>query len=96
MQLPKSKMRILLVTTHPPGKGSLNEYAYHFVRYLGQKPEVSDLILLPDELSEGQHYLVEQLSSELGAATRFVPAVPFGPGTILYASYQQLERASQM
>ncbi len=78
MQLPKSKMRILLVTTHPLGKGSLNEYAYHFVRYLGQKPEVSDLILLTDELSEGQHYLVEQLSSEPGAATDFVSCWHFG------------------
>ncbi len=78
MQLPKSKMRILLVTTHPPGKGSLNEYAYHFVRYLDQKPEVSDLILLTDELSEGQHYLVEQLSSEPGAATDFVSCWYFG------------------
>ncbi len=78
MQLPKSKMRILLVTTHPPGKGSLNEYAYHFVRYLGQKPEVNDLILLTDELSEGQHYPVEQLSSEPGVATHFVSCWHFG------------------
>ena len=78
MQLPKSKMRITLDCTHPLSKGSLNEYAYHFVRYLGQKPEVSDLILLTDELSEGQHYPVEQLSSEPGVATHFVSCWHFG------------------
>src|SRR6266487_2194141 len=78
MQLPKSKMRSALVSTHPPGKGSLNGYAYHFVRYLRQNPELSELILLTDELSEGQYYLVEQLSSEPGAATHFMSSWHFG------------------
>jgi hypothetical protein len=54
MQLTKSKMRIVLITVHPPGKGSLNEYAYYFVRYLGQKPEVSEFIILTNKLSEDQ------------------------------------------
>lgn len=49
-------MRIALVTTYPPGTGSLNEYAYHFVRYLREKPEVSEVILLVDELPDGQSY----------------------------------------
>jgi hypothetical protein len=50
------KMRIAIITTHPPGQGSLNEYAYHFVRFLRHKPEVSEIILLPDELPPGQQY----------------------------------------
>ncbi len=49
-------MRVAMVTTHPPGKGSLNEYAFHFVRYLRQKPEVEEVILLVDELPGGQSY----------------------------------------
>ena len=49
-------LRIAVVTTHPPGQGSLNEYAYHFVRYLRQKPEVREVVLLVDELSADQNY----------------------------------------
>lgn len=49
-------MRIAIVSTLPPGTGSLNEYGYHFVRTLLQKPEVDELILLTDELPEGQQY----------------------------------------
>jgi glycosyltransferase involved in cell wall biosynthesis len=49
-------LRIALVTTYPPGKGSLNEYAYHFVRYLRQKTGVKELILLVDELPGGESY----------------------------------------
>lgn len=52
----EKKIRIALVTTHPPGTGSLNEYAYHFVRFLRLKPEVSQVILLVDELPEGERY----------------------------------------
>jgi glycosyltransferase involved in cell wall biosynthesis len=55
MHKPK-KLRIALVTTHPPGLGSLNEYAFHFVNSLRYKDEVSELILLVDELPEGQNY----------------------------------------
>ncbi|MDM8531701.1 glycosyltransferase [Anaerolineales bacterium HSG25] len=49
-------MRIAIVTTHPPGQGSLNEYAFHFIRHLRTKLEVDELILLADELPEGQSY----------------------------------------
>ncbi len=54
-------MRIAIITTHPPSKGSLNEYAYHFVRFLKTKVEnVSEVILLLDELPQGQEYSLEQ------------------------------------
>jgi glycosyltransferase involved in cell wall biosynthesis len=70
-------MRIAIVTTHPPSKGSLNEYAYHFVRFLRLKVEnVSEVILLVDELPEGQTYPSEQ---ELGSVpVRFVACWKFG------------------
>jgi glycosyltransferase involved in cell wall biosynthesis len=54
--MPEKKLRIAIVTTHPPGQGSLNEYAYHFVRFLRLKPDVSEIILLLDELPGGENY----------------------------------------
>ncbi|MEM7330709.1 MAG: glycosyltransferase [Chloroflexota bacterium] len=59
------KIRIAMVTAHPPSKSSLNEYAYHFVRFLRQKPEVSELFLLVDHLPTGENYdAVEDASTE--------------------------------
>ncbi|MCB9436540.1 MAG: glycosyltransferase [Anaerolineales bacterium] len=49
-------MRIALVTTYPPGMGSLNEYAFHFVKHLRQKPEVEAITLLVDELPPDEQY----------------------------------------
>ena len=51
-----NKIHIAIVTTHPPGKGSLNEYAYHFVRFLRKKREVSQITLLVDDLPAGETY----------------------------------------
>ena len=50
------KLRIAMVTCHPPGLGSLNEYAYHFVRFLRRKPEIDSIHLLVDELPDGESY----------------------------------------
>lgn len=58
--MPTPSMRLAIVTTYPPGKGSLNEYAYHFVRFLRQKEDVREVILLVDELPPGQSYILEQ------------------------------------
>ncbi|MBX3010749.1 MAG: glycosyltransferase [Caldilineaceae bacterium] len=49
-------MRLGMVTTYPPGTGSLNEYAFHFVNAFRGKPEVAELILLVDELPLGKAY----------------------------------------
>lgn len=69
-------MRIALVTTYPPGKGSLNEYAYHFVRALRAKPEVSEVILLADDLPPGEVYTDEPAADGM-AALRIVPCWRF-------------------
>jgi len=50
------KLRIAVITTHPPSKGTLNEYGFHFVKALRQKPEVEELILLLEELPDEQSY----------------------------------------
>ncbi len=49
-------MRIAIVSPYPPSAGSLNEYAFHFIRFLRQKPEVDEVIVLSDSLPAGQRY----------------------------------------
>lgn len=69
-------MRIAIITTHPPSKGSLNEYAFHFVRFLKTKVEtVKEIILLLDELPEGQAYPSEQEQTHV--PVRSVPCWSF-------------------
>ena len=55
-QIEKRSMHVAIVTAYPPSKGSLNEYAFHFVRALRQKDEVSWVTLLVDELPDGAGY----------------------------------------
>lgn len=47
-------LHVGLVTTFPPGSGSLNEYAFHFVRHLIKKPEVAHVTLFVDELPSSE------------------------------------------
>lgn len=49
-------MHVAIVTTYPPGKGTLNEYAFHFVRALRTKEEISRITLLVDELPDTASY----------------------------------------
>lgn len=49
-------MHVAIVTTYPPGKGSLNEYAFHFVTALRRKPEVRSVSLLVDHLPDAAAY----------------------------------------
>ena len=49
-------MHVAIITTYPPGKGSLNEYAFHFVRALRAKQEVSRISLLVDSLPQDASY----------------------------------------
>jgi glycosyltransferase involved in cell wall biosynthesis len=70
-------MRIALITTYPPGKGSLNEYAYHFVRALRAKPEVDELYLLVDDLPDGAQYPAGVQADDQLAPLHFVPSWSF-------------------
>ena len=73
----EKKMRIAIVTTHPPSKGSLNEYAFHFVRFLKTKIEhVSEIVLLVDELPGGESYSITQNQDQV--PIRCVPCWKFG------------------
>lgn len=68
-------MRLAIVTTYPPGSGSLNEYAYHIIQAFRHKPEVSELILLVDELPAGESYPATE--SDGGAPIRIIPCWNF-------------------
>ena len=72
-------LRIAFVTTFPPGMGSLNEYAYHFVRHLRFKREVKEIILLVDELPEGESYQIEPQSGSV--PVRVLPCWRFNDWT---------------
>jgi len=85
----KRKLRIGVVTTYPPGRGSLNEYAFHFVHALEKKPEVGEIILFVDKLAAGEHYETNQSgflpdapaisngAEQPSAPIRFVPCWQF-------------------
>lgn len=69
-------MSLAIVTTFPPGQGTLNEYAYHLVRALRQKRELRELILLVDELPESATYVLD----EAPVPIRIRPCWRFGDG----------------
>lgn len=84
--MPKHKLRLGFVTTYPPGTGSLNEYAFHFVRAFRTKQEVAELHLFVDELPPGKTYgtapkEIEQATAANGpspqATMHFVPCWRF-------------------
>jgi glycosyltransferase involved in cell wall biosynthesis len=86
MKSPNPKLRIAVVTTHPPSKSTLNEYGFHFIKALRQKPEVEELILLLEELPDGQQYAFDEAGAPvsiqqcwrfdaLNNATRILSAV---------------------
>ena len=70
-------MRLAVITTYPPGAGSLNEYAFHFVRFLRTKPELSEVILLTDELPAGELYDMDLGAKANSCAMRVVPCWRF-------------------
>lgn len=46
------KLNLAIVSPFPPSKGTLNEYAFHLVKHLNQKPEIENLYILSDEIEE--------------------------------------------
>lgn len=52
-------MHIALVTTYPPSKGTLNEYAYHLVQQLNTKEEVTRLTIIGDVVDEPETSIPE-------------------------------------
>ncbi len=45
-------MKIAVISPYPPSKGTLNEYAFHFVQNLKFKSEVTEIVILTDQIVE--------------------------------------------
>jgi len=54
-------LRIAVITAFPPGRSSLNEYGFHFVKALAAQDDVAEVVLLAD--------CGEDESSQLGGVT---------------------------
>jgi glycosyltransferase involved in cell wall biosynthesis len=70
-----SKLSVAVITTYPPSKGSLNEYAYHFIEALRQKDDIEHIYILTDELAAGERY--PQIEGA-GVGTSIIPTWRFG------------------
>ena len=59
-------LKIAFVSPYPPSKGTLNEYAFHFIEQLKLKEQVEEIIVLTDKLPEGATYPeVEELKAKV-------------------------------
>lgn len=77
MPMPK-KMRVGMISTFPPGKGSLNEYAYHFVRHMRTKAEVEEIIIFADDLPAGEGEYQNEPATADKCPLTVVPCWEFG------------------
>lgn len=49
-------LKVAVVTTYPPGKGTLNEYGFYLVKYLRLNSQIKELILICDDLPDTETY----------------------------------------
>ena len=61
------KLRIAIVSPYPPSKGTLNEYAFHFVEKMKMKKEVGEIFILTDKLGEGEEYPKQDIANNQSA-----------------------------
>ena len=50
------KLKIAVVSTYPPGMGTLNEYGYYLISALKESELFSEVTVITDELPSGLHY----------------------------------------
>lgn len=50
------KLKVAFVSTHPPGKGTLNEYGFYLLKHLRQNTGISEVVLIADELPANEKY----------------------------------------
>ena len=53
---PNPPLTVALVSTHPPGKGTLNEYGFYLLQHFRQNPNIKEVILIADGLPNGESY----------------------------------------
>lgn len=49
-------MKVAIVSPYPPSKCTLNEYGYHLVNHFRQNQATEEIVLIADQLPEGQNY----------------------------------------
>jgi len=54
-------LKVALVTTYPPGKGTLNEYGYYLLKHLRQNENIRQVVLITDELPENEYYNLDEV-----------------------------------
>lgn len=54
------KLKAALVSTHPPGKGTLNEYGFYLLKHFRLNAGISELVLITDTLPAEESYLFQQ------------------------------------
>lgn len=52
-------LKVALVSTYPPGMGTLNEYGYYLVKHLREHAHIRELVLITDKLPAGSTYQVD-------------------------------------
>ena len=63
-------MRVAFVSTYAPSTGTLNEYAHHFIKFLRQKPDVREVVVLADELPDAPNATIADTSPGLAPLRR--------------------------
>jgi len=66
-------MKLAIVTSYPPSKVTLNEYAYHLIKNFRQQKEVSEIVILTD-VSEEQ---VDVSFDEMGCSVKVMSCWKF-------------------
>lgn len=82
----EKRLRLAIVSTHPPGTGSLNEYAYHFIRFLRFEPSIEEIILFTEELPAGEQYDFD----EIGVPVKVVPCWRFNDSRNAWRIWQAI------
>ncbi len=53
-------IKVAIVSPYPPSMGTLNEYAYHMVKQMKTKRDISEIIILTDEIDDAYPEQIEE------------------------------------
>ena len=57
--------RIGFISAFPPGRNSLNEFGFHFVKHLAENEDVDEVVLLADKTDAGPPLAMENVTPEV-------------------------------
>lgn len=52
-------LKVALVTTYPPGTGTLNEYGYYLAKHLSKHDRITEIVLITDKLQGNGSYTAD-------------------------------------